>query len=101
MPILILQDFHTSRGDILDQNAPSWCDKLVDFAKRVRQKFQTDCHGTKHQIQGWTWNEKMGYAKSIMDYLGRWMQHRFIEREQLDLFALPASAPSSVTQSVA
>jgi hypothetical protein len=43
----------------------------------------------------------MGYAKSIMDYLGRWMQHRFLEGEQLDLFALPAPPPSSVTQSVA
>ncbi|WP_035356005.1 hypothetical protein [Edaphobacter aggregans] len=43
----------------------------------------------------------MSYAKSIMGYLGRWMQHRFLEGEQLDLFALPAPTPSSVTQTVA
>jgi ribonucleoside-diphosphate reductase alpha chain len=55
---------------------------------------------TRFEPSGWTGNEKMGYAKSIMDYLGRWMQHRFLEGEQLDLFALPAPAPSSVTQSV-
>jgi hypothetical protein len=34
---------------------------------------------TRFEPSGWTGNEKMGYAKSPMDYLGRWMQHRFLE----------------------
>jgi len=42
---------------------------------------------TSFEPSGWTGNEKMGYAKSIGDYLGRWLQHRFLEGEQLALFA--------------
>jgi ribonucleoside-diphosphate reductase alpha chain len=41
---------------------------------------------TRFEPSGWTGNEKMGYAKSIMDYIGRWMQYRFLEGEQLALF---------------
>ena len=33
----------------------------------------------------------MGYAKSIMDYIGRWLQFRFLEGEQLPLFPPPHS----------
>jgi ribonucleoside-diphosphate reductase alpha chain len=46
---------------------------------------------TSFEPSGWTGNEKMGYAKSIMDYIGRWLQFRFLEGEQLPLFA--ASTP--------
>jgi ribonucleoside-diphosphate reductase alpha chain len=28
---------------------------------------------TRFEPSGWTVNEKMGYTKSPMDYLGRWM----------------------------
>jgi ribonucleoside-diphosphate reductase alpha chain len=42
---------------------------------------------TSFEPSGWTGNEKMGYAKSIMDYIGRWLQFRFLEGEQLPLFA--------------
>ena len=41
---------------------------------------------TRFEPSGWTGNEKMGYAKSIMDYIGRWLQFRFLEGEQLPLF---------------
>ncbi len=67
---------------------------------------------TRFEPSGWTGSEEIGYAKSIMDYLFRWMQIRFLSGQQLDLFAslkqpalaagsaLPAqsvlSAPSSV-----
>jgi ribonucleoside-diphosphate reductase alpha chain len=42
---------------------------------------------TRFEPSGWTGNEQIGYAKSIMDYLFRWMQLRFLSGQQLDLFA--------------
>jgi len=53
---------------------------------------------TRFEPSGWTGSEELGYAKSIMDYLFRWMQLRFLSGQQLDLFAnlkqstLPAAA---------
>ncbi len=52
---------------------------------------------TRFEPSGWTGNEQIGYAKSIMDYLFRWMQIRFLSGHQLDLFAsmnLGVSGPS-------
>jgi ribonucleoside-diphosphate reductase alpha chain len=34
---------------------------------------------------GWTGSEEFGFAKSIPDYIGRWLQARFGEGRQLDL----------------
>jgi ribonucleoside-diphosphate reductase alpha chain len=42
---------------------------------------------TRFEPSGWTGNEQIGYAKSIMDYLFRWMQIRFLSGHQFDLFA--------------
>jgi ribonucleoside-diphosphate reductase alpha chain len=42
---------------------------------------------TRFEPSGWTGNEQLGYAKSIMDYLFRWMELRFLSGEQLPLFA--------------
>jgi ribonucleoside-diphosphate reductase alpha chain len=33
---------------------------------------------TRFEPSGWTGNEELGYAKSIMDYLFRWMELRFL-----------------------
>ncbi len=41
---------------------------------------------TRFEPSGWTGNEQIGFAKSIMDYLFRWMQLRFLSGEQLTLF---------------
>ena len=41
---------------------------------------------TRFEPSGWTGNEQIGYAKSIMDYLFRWMQIRFLSGHQFDLF---------------
>jgi ribonucleoside-diphosphate reductase alpha chain len=54
---------------------------------------------TRFEPSGWTGNEQIGYAKSIMDYLFRWMQLRFLSGQQLDLFAnlkQPTLAAASV-----
>jgi ribonucleoside-diphosphate reductase alpha chain len=50
---------------------------------------------TRFEPSGWTGNEQIGYAKSIMDYLFRWMQLRFLSGTQLDLFA--GLAPTETT----
>src|ERR1700722_7454093 len=41
---------------------------------------------TRFEPSGWTGNEQIGYAKSIMDYIFRWFQIRFLSGHQLDLF---------------
>jgi ribonucleoside-diphosphate reductase alpha chain len=41
---------------------------------------------TRFEPSGWTGNEELGYAKSIMDYLFRWMELRFLSGKQLRLF---------------
>ncbi len=33
---------------------------------------------TRFEPSGWTGNEQIGYAKSIMDYLFRWIELRFL-----------------------
>jgi ribonucleoside-diphosphate reductase alpha chain len=40
----------------------------------------------RFEPSGWTGNEELGYAKSIMDYLFRWMALRFLSDKQLPLF---------------
>jgi len=42
---------------------------------------------TRFEPSGWTGNPEIGYAKSIMDYIFRWIQIRFLSGTQLDLFA--------------
>jgi len=57
---------------------------------------------TRFEPSGWTGNEQIGYAKSIMDYLFRWMQLRFLSGHQLDLFASmnPGHAPNPAQFSI-
>jgi ribonucleoside-diphosphate reductase alpha chain len=53
---------------------------------------------TRFEPSGWTGNPEIGFAKSIMDYIFRWIQIRFLSGHQLDLFAglaAPASIPVS------
>jgi ribonucleoside-diphosphate reductase alpha chain len=42
---------------------------------------------TRFEPSGWTGNEQIGYAKSLMDYIFRWLHLRFLSGEQLSLFA--------------
>jgi ribonucleoside-diphosphate reductase alpha chain len=55
---------------------------------------------SRFEPSGWTGNEHIGYAKSIMDYIFRWLQLRFLSGTQLSLFAglagpAAATAPSA------
>ncbi len=44
----------------------------------------------RFEPSGWSGNPDIGYAKSIMDYIFRWLALRFLEGEQQKLFAMPA-----------
>src|SRR5271165_6119456 len=44
----------------------------------------------RFEPSGWSGNSKIGYAKSIVDYLFRWLERKFITGDQGELFkALP------------
>jgi ribonucleoside-diphosphate reductase alpha chain len=42
---------------------------------------------TRFEPSGWTGNEQIGYAKSLMDYIFRWLELRFHSGTQLTLFS--------------
>jgi ribonucleoside-diphosphate reductase alpha chain len=51
---------------------------------------------TRFEPSGWTGSEQIGFAKSIMDYIFRWLQLRFLSGHQLSLFTgLAAQSPAS------
>jgi len=50
---------------------------------------------SRFEPSGWTGNEHIGYAKSIMDYIFRWLQLRFLSGQQLSLFAGLAAPAAS------
>src|SRR5437016_13034734 len=41
---------------------------------------------TRFEPSGWTNNTEIGFAKSIMDYIFRWLQLRFLTGQQQLLF---------------
>jgi ribonucleoside-diphosphate reductase alpha chain len=41
---------------------------------------------TRFEPSGWSGNPEIGYAKSIMDYIFRWLQLRFLTGQQQMLF---------------
>ena len=41
----------------------------------------------RFEPSGWTGNPKIGFAKSIMDYIARWLEIKFLNGEQRELFA--------------
>jgi ribonucleoside-diphosphate reductase alpha chain len=60
---------------------------------------------TRFEPSGWSGNPKIGYAKSLMDYLFRWLELRFLRGEQGILFELHPTAeakeaPSTVTEAL-
>lgn len=60
---------------------------------------------TRFEPSGWSGNPKIGYAKSLMDYLFRWLELRFLKGEQGILFELsngkhPSTEVSSPTKAL-
>jgi ribonucleoside-diphosphate reductase alpha chain len=54
---------------------------------------------TRFEPSGWSGNPKIGYAKSLMDYLFRWLELHFLKCEQGVLFERPTSAEPQDEQS--
>ncbi|HEX4032339.1 MAG TPA: vitamin B12-dependent ribonucleotide reductase [Terracidiphilus sp.] len=54
---------------------------------------------TRFEPSGWTGNEQIGYAKSLMDYIFRWLSLRFLSGTQLTLFAGLAPQPPQLAGS--
>lgn len=52
---------------------------------------------TRFEPSGWTGSEELGYAKSIMDYLFRWMELRLLSGKQLPLFSQHPAVAGQVT----
>lgn len=48
---------------------------------------------TRFEPSGWSGNPKIGYASSLMDYLFRWLEMKFLKNEQGELFG---SEPASI-----
>ena len=53
---------------------------------------------TRFEPSGWSGNPDIGYAKSIMDYIFRWLQMRFLTGQQQMLFENLRLRPATVTQ---
>jgi len=51
---------------------------------------------TRFEPSGWTGNEQIGYAKSLMDYIFRWLHLRFLSGQQLSLFASLTPHPAEL-----
>lgn len=47
----------------------------------------------RFEPSGWTGNASIGYAKSLMDYIFRWLELRFLKGEQGKLFEFLPAAP--------
>jgi ribonucleoside-diphosphate reductase alpha chain len=43
----------------------------------------------RFEPSGWSGDPKIGFAKSIMDYIFRWLDSRFLQEEQQKLFTMP------------
>jgi len=66
----------------------------VSLALQYGVPLQVLCNKFSHmrfEPSGWSGNPRIGYAKSIMDYLFRWISVRFLEAESGNLF--PGLAP--------
>jgi ribonucleoside-diphosphate reductase alpha chain len=75
---------------------------VVSLALQYGLPLQTLCNKFSHvrfEPSGWSGNPRIGYATSIMDYLFRWLELKFLKSEQGQLFeSLPAplqAAPPS------
>ena len=66
---------------------------VVSLALQHGVPLRVLCEKLSHmrfEPSGWSGNPKIGYAKSLMDYIARWLELRFLTGDQGELFkALP------------
>src|SRR5271166_1326646 len=62
---------------------------VVSLALQHGVPLRVLCEKLSHmrfEPSGWSGNPKIGYAKSLMDYIARWLELRFLTGDQGDLF---------------
>jgi ribonucleoside-diphosphate reductase alpha chain len=67
----------------------------VSLALQYGVPLQVLCNKFSHmrfEPSGWSGNARIGYAKSIMDYLFRWLDLRFLQGESRSLFDPPPAS---------
>ena len=72
----------------------------VSLALQYGASLEVLCRKFTHmrfEPSGWSGNPKIGYATSIVDYIFRWLQLKFIVGDQGDLFGAVPTAASSPT----
>src|SRR5271166_3604854 len=69
---------------------------VVSLALQHGVPLRVLCEKLSHmrfEPSGWSGNPKIGYAKSLMDYIARWLELRFLNGDQGELFkAIPMPA---------
>ncbi|MGA2000198.1 MAG: hypothetical protein ABSG52_09405 [Terriglobales bacterium] len=71
----------------------------VSLALQYGVPLQVLCNKFSHmrfEPSGWSGNPKIGYAKSLMDYIARWLELKFLKNEQGQLFE-PLATPTQAT----
>ena len=71
----------------------------VSLALQYGVPLQVLCNKFSHmrfEPSGWSGNPKIGYAKSFMDYIARWLELKFLNNEQGQLFE-PLPTPTQAT----
>src|SRR5271165_5295111 len=73
---------------------------VVSLALQHGVPLRVLCEKLSHmrfEPSGWSGNPKIGYAKSLMDYIARWLELRFLNGDQGELFkALPMPVQPAV-----
>jgi ribonucleoside-diphosphate reductase alpha chain len=53
----------------------------------------------RFEPSGWTGNPKIGFAKSILDYIARWLELKFLTNEEGELFASVSKSADALLSS--
>ena len=73
---------------------------VVSLALQHGVPLRVLCEKLSHmrfEPSGWSGNPKIGYAKSLMDYIARWLELRFLTGDQGELFkALPMPVQAAI-----
>jgi ribonucleoside-diphosphate reductase alpha chain len=72
----------------------------VSLALQYGVPLEVLCNKFTHmrfEPSGWSGNPKIGYAKSLVDYIFRWLEMKFLDRQQGELFQPLATAAETQT----
>ncbi len=67
----------------------------LQYGVPIRVLCEKFCH-TRFEPSGWSTNTNIGYATSVMDYLFRWIDLRFLKDATGSLFVVPSAVGEMV-----